>query len=62
MKKLSENWREILGWFAILIFAYIYVFKINNIDLLVRRDRAFDFLVVITVLILGWLRLNKNKI
>ena len=61
-KKVIENWREILGWLIILVFVYLYLFKINNVGLLARRDKAFDFLVVSTVLVLGWLRINKRKI
>ncbi len=65
MKKLLEivlqNWREIVGWIVIGAFAYLYLFKINNLSLLAGRTRAFEFLIVITVLVLGWLKLNKKK-
>ncbi len=55
---IKENWREIVGWLAIAGFAYIYLFEINHIGLLARRDRAFDFLVMLTIFVLGWLKLN----
>lgn len=59
-RKLLQHWREILGWLTIAIFSYIYLYEINNIAVLARRTMAFEFLVVVTILILGWLRLNKK--
>ena len=60
LKGILQNLREIVDWVVIGIFAYLYLFKINNLDLLASRKRAFEFLVVITVFVLGWLRLNKK--
>jgi len=60
--KIAKNWREILGWIVIVFFAYMYLFEINSFDLLSGRSRAFEFLIVTTVFILAWLKLNKKKI
>jgi len=57
---LKQNWREILGWIVIVLFAYFYLFRINNLAYLQGREKAFDFLITITILVLAWLRLNKN--
>jgi hypothetical protein len=51
-----------VGWITIFLFAYIYLFKINSLSILHNRDRAFDFLLIITVLILAWLRFNKKRV
>ena len=59
-RKPLQHWREILGWLTIAAFAYVYLYKINSIGLLAHRDMAFPFLLALTVLILGWLKLNKK--
>lgn len=61
LKIVVLNWREIVGWIVIGTFAYLYLFKINNLNLLANREWAFGFLVVITILILAWLKINKSK-
>jgi len=62
MTFLKQNWREVIGWIVIGTFVYLYLFQINNLDLLTNRKRAFEFLVVITVIILSWLRINKGNV
>ena len=61
MEWLKKNQREAIGWAVIALFSYIYLFQINNWELLAKRDRAFDFLVVTTFFTLAWLKLNKKK-
>ena len=60
-KALLKKWREIVGWIAIVIFAYHYVFQANSAWWLKGRTYAFPFLFSITVLILCWLKVNSKK-
>lgn len=62
LKIILQGWREVVGWIVIAVFAYVYLFQINDLDLLAGRRRAFEFLIAITVFILGWLKLNKKKL
>ena len=57
---IKESWREIVGWIVIICFVYLYLFKINQMPIFTHRDKAFDFLAVLTILILAWLTLNKS--
>lgn len=59
-KKMAPHWREIVGWIVIVWFIYLYLFQINNFSWLIGREKSFNFLLVSTVLILGWLKLNKK--
>ncbi len=64
MKKfIKENWHEIMGWITIIIFIYIYLFRMYEFTNLVYGDRdfAFNFLVIAVIFILGWLKLNNKK-
>ena len=71
MKKIKElfktmfhNWREVVGWATIIIFIYIYLCKIYDLKYNLGfddKDFAFNFLVIATIFILGWLKLNNKK-
>ncbi len=62
MKKfLINNWREIIGWLVIITFGYLYLFQINNMKILALRTHGYDFLVITTIFILAWLKINDNK-
>jgi len=61
-KTVARNFREIIGWLIIAAFSYVYLFKINNLNILKGRERAFDFLVIIMIIILAWLWINKRKL
>ncbi len=58
---LNKNWRELLGWAAIALFSYLYVFQANSAWWLKGRTYAFPFLLSATALILIWLRSNPRK-
>ena len=60
-EKILKNWREIIGWIIIFTFIYFYLFKINNLDFLRYRRKAFDFLVISVIFILAGLKLNERK-
>ncbi len=60
-RKFIQNLREIIGWITILIFSYLYLFEINYISFLENRTKAFDFLVILTIMILVWLRINRKN-
>jgi len=61
LKKIILEWREVMGWVAIISFGYIYLFRLNSISVLQNRIYSFWFIFLLTVMILVWLRINQNN-
>lgn len=59
MNFIRNNWRELVGWLAIFLFGYLYLFKINSSPLLEGRTFAPYFLLITLIIILFWLKVNK---
>ena len=62
LKKILQNWREVVGWLAIGIFIYVYLFEASGYPLHYKKDNSLEFLVVSIILILAWLILNRRKL
>jgi hypothetical protein len=62
-RKILQSWREILGWLMIAVFLFLCIANISNIpkyDPQLAEIKRFSYLTV-TLLVLGWLWLNKKK-
>jgi len=57
MKKILQNWREIIGWLIIVFFAHYSIYRMDVYD----RKNYFYIYTIIVVMVLIWLKINKNN-
>ena len=59
--KIKQHRRELIGWMAIVIFFSLSYAQIGKGTLEARTERAFERNTVTTVLVLGWLWINRKN-
>jgi hypothetical protein len=60
---IKQNWRETVGW-ILIVYSFLIFCSVSPFHYESGRGNPFETFeasVILTILVLSWLRLNKNK-